>query len=122
MGSTLEAAHAQGQLFKDSALQALYQAERLEELLRERPSKRLASEPDDAQAVLAVAMASLSRDDAAARKQALQLAEACVAKAAPGRALPLRLGRGAGRAGPQRGHVQGGTQRRHRAHGPEHGA
>jgi tetratricopeptide (TPR) repeat protein len=79
VGSTLDAAHAHGQMFKDSALQALYQAERLEELGRS-AQQRLAGQPDDAQAVLAVAMASLSRDDAAARKQALQLAEACVEK------------------------------------------
>ncbi len=72
-------AQGQGQMFKDGALQALYQAERHDELLRS-AQQRLASQPDDAQAVLAVAMASLSRDDAALRKQALQLAEACVEK------------------------------------------
>ncbi len=68
-----------GQMFKDSALQSPYQAERFDELLR-LGNQRLAAQPDDAQAVLGVAMAALSRDDAAARKQALQLAEACVAK------------------------------------------
>lgn len=77
--SALDAAQAQGQMFKDHALQALYQAERHEELVRS-ANQRLASQPDDVQAVLAVAMASLSRDDASARKQALQLAEACVEK------------------------------------------
>ena len=77
--SALDAALAQGQMFKDGALQALYQAERHEELARS-ANQRLASQPDDAQAVLAMAMAALSRDDAAARKQALQLAEACVEK------------------------------------------
>ena len=79
--TALTAAQAQtsGQLFKDGSLQALYQAERHEDLLRS-AQQRLASQPDDAQAVLAVAMAALSRDDAAARKQALQLAEACVEK------------------------------------------
>lgn len=78
-------AQAQGQMFKDGAMQTLYQAERFDELLRS-GQQRLASQPDDAQAVLAVAMVSLSRDDAALRKQALQLAETCVekqAKAAP---------------------------------------
>ena len=77
--SALDAAQAHGQMFKDQALQALYQAERHEELVRT-ANQRLAGQPDDAQAVLAVAMASLSRDDTAARKQALQLAEACVDK------------------------------------------
>ena len=72
-------AQTAGQMFTDSALQALYQAERHEELLRS-AQQRLASQPDDAQAVLAVAMAALSRDDAGARRQALQLAEACVEK------------------------------------------
>jgi tetratricopeptide (TPR) repeat protein len=84
-GSLLQAAQAQGTMFKDAALQALYDGEKFEELKRT-ASQRLASQPDDAQAVLAAAMASLARDDAAARKQALQWAEACVAqqpKAAP---------------------------------------
>jgi len=72
-------AQAQGQMFKDTALQALYQADRYDDLLRS-ANQRLASQPDDAQAVLAVAMVALSRDDAAARKQALQRAEECMEK------------------------------------------
>ena len=83
VGSAVGAAQAQsptgGQMFKDGALQAPYQAERHDELLRQ-ATQRLAAQADDAQAVLAVAMAALSRDDAVARRQALQLAEACVAK------------------------------------------
>lgn len=79
VSGTLDAARAQGQMFKDAALQALYHADRHEELARS-ANQRLASHPDDVQAVLAVAMAALSRDDAAARKHALQLAEACVEK------------------------------------------
>lgn len=81
--SVLSAAWAQeqppGQMFKDPALQALYQTERNDELLRI-AQQRLSGQPDDAQAVLAVAMAALARDDAALRKQALQRAEDCVAK------------------------------------------
>jgi tetratricopeptide (TPR) repeat protein len=74
------AAQASGQLFQDPALQALHQADKADELMRA-ATQRLAARPDDAQAVLGVAMAALSRDDAAARQQALQAAEACVQQA-----------------------------------------
>jgi tetratricopeptide (TPR) repeat protein len=76
---------AQAQTFKDPALEALYTAEKTDELLRVSVARATAA-PDDAQAVLGVAMAALERDDAAARLAAIKRAEACIAqqaKAAP---------------------------------------
>ena len=70
-------APALAQTLKDPALEALYVAERHEELQRQ-ASQRLAAQPDDAQAVLALTLAALERDDRAARTQALARAEACV--------------------------------------------
>lgn len=69
---------AQAQMFKDPALEALYEAEQADELQRV-SQQRLAAKADDAQAVLGLAMASLMREDAAARKAAIERAEACVA-------------------------------------------
>lgn len=70
---------AAAQVLKEPALEALYQAERFDELQRG-AATRLAAQPEDAQAVLALALAALARDDAAARKTAIQRAEACVEK------------------------------------------
>ncbi len=69
---------AQAQMFKDPALEALYEAEKTDELHRV-SQQRLSAKADDAQAVLGLAMAALLRDDAAARKAAIERAEACVA-------------------------------------------
>lgn len=70
---------ATAQMLKDPALEALYQADRFDELQRS-AAARVAAQPDDAQAVLGVALAALARDDAAARLAAIQRAEACLEK------------------------------------------
>lgn len=69
-------AGAGAQMLKDPVLEALYVAERHGELQR-LAGQRLATQPDDAQAVLGLALAALGRDDAAARQDALQRAEGC---------------------------------------------
>ncbi len=69
-------ATAHGQTLKDPALEALYVADSTDELQRtalQRPA-------DDPQAVLALALAALERDEAAARVKALERAQACVDK------------------------------------------
>ncbi|MBL8306254.1 MAG: hypothetical protein JNM33_06130 [Rubrivivax sp.] len=80
LAATLQmASPAFAQMLQDPALESLYRAERWDELQRV-ASTRLATQPDDAQAVLGVAVVALSRDDAAGRKAAIQRAEACVEK------------------------------------------
>lgn len=98
-GFCLPLAHAQGlaqgQMFSDATLHALSEADRPGELRRV-AAQRVAARPDDVQAVLALAVSSLSGNDAAARQDALQRAQACVEalpKAAPCHyALGLVLG------------------------------
>ena len=75
----LMASCASAQMLKDPALEALYQADRFDELRRS-AATRVAAQPDDAQAVLGLALAALSRDDVAARQTAIQRAEACIEK------------------------------------------
>ncbi len=70
---------AQAQTFKDPALEALYAAEKTTELQRV-SAARVAAQPDDAQAVLGVALAALEHDDAPARLLAIKRAEACIDK------------------------------------------
>ena len=70
---------AQAQTFKDPALEALLSADRFDELQRV-SAARVATQPDDAQAVLGLALAALERDDAAARLAAIRRAEACIDK------------------------------------------
>ncbi len=70
---------AQAQTFKDPALEALYTAEKTDELQRV-SAARVSARADDAQAVLGVALAALERDDAPARLAAIQRAEACIDK------------------------------------------
>ncbi len=70
---------AQAQMLKDPALEALYVASRTDDLQRA-AAQRLAAQPDDAQAVLGLALAALERDDAAARRAAIGRAEACIEK------------------------------------------
>lgn len=70
---------ASAQMLKDPALEALYQADRFDELQRA-AAARAAAQPDDVQAVLGVALAALARDDAPARLAAIQRAEACIEK------------------------------------------
>ena len=67
---------AMAQMFKDSALQALHQAERSGELQRV-ARERLAAQPGDTQAVLALAVAALAANDAPARQAAIGRAETC---------------------------------------------
>ena len=70
---------AQAQMLKDPALEVLYVASRTDDLQRA-AAQRLAAQPDDAQAVLGLALAALERDDAAARRAAIGRAEACIEK------------------------------------------
>lgn len=73
----LASALAGAQTIKDPSLESLYVAERPAELQRA-ALQRLAAQPDDPQAVLALALAALSAgDDAAARRQALDRARGC---------------------------------------------
>jgi len=67
---------ANAQTFKDPALEALYTAEKTEELQR-LAQQRLVSQPGDAQAVLALVLAAMERDDPPARAKALERAQAC---------------------------------------------
>jgi tetratricopeptide (TPR) repeat protein len=64
------------QMFKDPAFESMYQAERIDDLAKA-ASQRLSSNPDDTQAVLALGLAALSKDNADARRHALTRAEAC---------------------------------------------
>lgn len=72
---------AQAQFFRDAGLQRLLDADRIAEL-GHTASGRLARQADDAQAVLALALAALASQEAAPREKAMQHAEACL-KAAP---------------------------------------
>jgi len=67
---------ARAQMFRDSALQALHLAERPAELQRT-ARERLAAQPGDTQAVLALALAALAANDGPARQQAITRAETC---------------------------------------------
>ena len=81
----------QASYFKEAALDALYAAGQHAELDR-LGQQRLAARPDDAQAVLAVAVAALQSDDAARRKAAIDKAEACVQRQAQAAACHYALG------------------------------
>jgi len=70
---------AGAQMLKDPALETLYQSDRFDELQRA-AAARVAAAPDDAQAVLGVALAALARDNGPARQAAIQRAETCVEK------------------------------------------
>jgi hypothetical protein len=70
---------ASAQMLKEPALEALHAADKTDELQRT-ALQRLAAQPDDAQAVLALALAAMERDDPAARQVALQRAQACAEK------------------------------------------
>jgi Tetratricopeptide repeat len=82
---------ASAQTFKDAALEALYVADKSDELKRV-SAARVAAQPDDAQAVLGLAMAALEADDAVARQYAIRQAQACVDKAP--RAAPCQYALG----------------------------
>lgn len=67
---------APAQTLADAALEALYRADRAAELQRA-AKERLAAQPDDAQAVLALALAALERNEPAVRRDALDKARGC---------------------------------------------
>lgn len=67
---------AQAQMFKDGALDALYAADRIEDL--ERAGR--ARPADDPQGLLALALAAIQANDGARRQSVLGQAEACVQK------------------------------------------
>lgn len=70
---------AGAQTLRDPSLEALYQAERTDELQRV-AQQRLAIQADDAQAVLALALAAMEKDDGPSRARALERAQACAEK------------------------------------------
>jgi tetratricopeptide (TPR) repeat protein len=82
---------AQAQTFKDSALEALYVADKFDELKRV-SAQRVAAQADDAQAVLGLALAALEKDDATARQSAIKQAQACIEKQARVAACQYSLG------------------------------
>lgn len=85
VGLVAAAGGACAQTLGDPALEALYVGERPAEL-QKAAQQRLVSQPDDAQAVLALALAALERNDAPLRKEALDKARGCAerqAKAQP---------------------------------------
>jgi tetratricopeptide (TPR) repeat protein len=86
---------AQAQTLSEPALEALYLADRTEEL-RRAVQPRVAARADDEQAVLGLALVALGGDDAAARKAAIAAAEACIEKAARSAACQWSLGTVAG--------------------------
>lgn len=73
----LPLAAVQAQVFKDPALNALYDAEKLAEL-DQLAQRRLAARADDAQAVLATALVALVGQDGGKREAAIRRAEACL--------------------------------------------
>jgi tetratricopeptide (TPR) repeat protein len=73
----LAATPASAQVFKDAALQSLFTAERFADLAAV-SQRRLASQSDDVQAVLGVAMAALLAGDPPQREAAIRRAETCV--------------------------------------------
>ncbi len=72
---------AAAQTFKDPALEALYVANKTDELQRV-SSQRVAAQADDAQAVLGLALAALEKDDAPARQNAIKQSQVCIEKQA----------------------------------------
>lgn len=70
---------AGAQTLKDPALEALYKAGRYDEL-QQVSAARAATQADDAQAVLGLALAALARDAAPPRQAAIQRAQACIDK------------------------------------------
>lgn len=70
---------AWSQMLKDPALESLYANDKTDELQR-LATQRLSAQPDDTQAVLALSLAALERNEPAARAAALQRAQACAEK------------------------------------------
>ena len=67
------------QMFKDPQFESLYRADKLAEV-EKLGQQRVASQADDAQAVLALALGALRSNDAGRRKSAIGHAEGCVQK------------------------------------------
>ncbi len=80
-----------GQMFQDAAWQQLYQDDRHADLLRA-AQQRLQAQPEDPQAVLALGLVALQGQEAAARQQALQRAQACIDKQPGAAACHYTLG------------------------------
>jgi tetratricopeptide (TPR) repeat protein len=68
---------AQAQMFKDATFETLHRAEKHVELQR-LAKERLAAQPDDNQAVLALALSALTSEDGPRRQAAITQAEGCV--------------------------------------------
>jgi tetratricopeptide (TPR) repeat protein len=79
------------QMLSEPALEALYVADRNDEL-RRAVAPRLAARADDEQAVLGLALVALNSDDAAQRKAAIAAAEACLDKAPKAAACQWSVG------------------------------
>ena len=73
----LAATAAPAQVFKDPALQALLAAERMSDL-ETTSTQRLAARPDDAQAVLGLALVAMTGNDGPRRETTIRRAEACI--------------------------------------------
>jgi hypothetical protein len=69
----------QAQTLRDAALETLYTSERNTELQR-LASQRLAAQPDDTQALLALSLVAMERDDAALRRDVINRARGCAEK------------------------------------------
>lgn len=82
---------AMAQMLRDPALEALYVADRTDDLQRAALQK-LAAHPDDPQAVLALTLVALERNDAAARTAVLQRAQACTERQPRAAACQYSLG------------------------------
>jgi tetratricopeptide (TPR) repeat protein len=78
---------AAAQTFKDPALEALYVANKTDELKRV-SGQRVAAQADDGQAVLGLALSALEKDDAAARQSAIKQAQTCIDKQAEKQSRP----------------------------------
>ena len=89
--TAMAALPASAQMLKDSALDSLYSAQKFDELLRV-STQRLGAQPDDAQAVLGLALAVLSRDDEAGRQAAIRRAEVCIGSQPKAAACHYALG------------------------------
>lgn len=82
---------ASAQMLKDPALEALYVTDKTDELQRV-AQQRLAAQAEDAQAVLALTLAALDKDDASARLAVLPRARTCVDKQPKSAACQYSLG------------------------------
>lgn len=87
----MAAASAWAQTLADPALESMYTAGRTQELQRV-SAQRVQARPDDAPAVLGLALAALELEDEAARRHAMAAAEACMARQPRAAACHYALG------------------------------